>query len=350
VVRLLPFLLALAGAALVASGCGDGSDDRSEADGPRVVVTTTVLGDLARSVGGAHADVHELLQPNSDPHDYEPRPDDVIATADADVVLTSGLGLDDWMADVAEQSGGDAPVVEVGEHVPVVREGGEAHTHDEHAAGEHGEDDHDAEEHAGHDHGDVDPHWWHDPRNAEAAVLAIRDALTRANPGARAAYARNATAYMRRLRALDAAIRGCVAAIAPARRTLVTDHDAFGYFADRYDLDVVGTVIPSLTTQAQPSAGDLAELARTIERERVATVFSARSVNAKLAEAIARETGARSDDSLYGDTLGPTGSDGATYLAMEAHNADAIVRGLGDRPAHPGGCPQALTVASAAAR
>jgi zinc/manganese transport system substrate-binding protein len=126
---------------------------------------------------------------------------------------------------------------------------------------------------------------------------------------------------------------------------LVTDHDAFGYFADRYRLSIVGTVIPSLTTQAQPSAGDLAALARTIERERVRTVFSEHSVNAKLARAIANETGASVDDSLYGDTLGPAGSDGATYLAMEAHNADAIVRGLGGGAVARGGCPAVLRVA-----
>ncbi len=342
---LLLSLLALAAALLAGCGGSSGDGDDGATDGARVVVTTTVLADLARNVGGDDASVRALLRPNSDPHDYEPRPDDVLATADADVVLTSGLGLDDWMADVVEQSGGDARVVDVGERLAFVREGGEAHAHEAHGHahdGEaHAEEAHADDEHA-HDHGDADPHWWHDPRNAEAAVVAIRDALVRANPDARATYARNAAAYLRRLHALDAAVRACVATIPQPRRKLVTDHDAFGYLADRYGLDVVGTVIPSLTTQAQPSAGDLAELERTIERERVPTVFSARSVNAKLAEAIARETAARSDDSLYGDALGAADSDGATYLAMEAHNADAIVRGLrGGR----GGCPQALAVA-----
>ncbi|HEX7291181.1 MAG TPA: metal ABC transporter substrate-binding protein, partial [Conexibacter sp.] len=191
-------------------------------------------------------------------------------------------------------------------------------------------------------------HWWHDARNAEAAVVAIRDALARANPAARASFARRAAAYLRRLRALDAAVARCVAAIPAARRVIVTDHDAFGYFAERYGIRVVGTVIPSLTTQAQPSAGDLAQLARAIERERVRTVFSERSVNAKLARAIAESvpTHPAVDDSLYGDALGPAGSDGATYLAMEAHNADALVRGMGD-DRH--GCPAALRAAGAAA-
>lgn len=302
----MPFLrtaLALLLATLAAAGCGSSGSGSGDAGTLDVVATTTVVGDLARAVAGNAADVHQLLQPNSDPHDYEPRPDDVVAAADAQVVLTSGAGLDHWMDDVVEQSGGDATVVDLGARVPVIRRDGD----------------------------EADPHWWHDPRNAEAAVLAIRDALGRADPDARATYARNAAAYVRRLRTLDRATRACVAAIPPARRTLVTDHDAFGYFADRYGLEVVGTVIPSLTTQAQPSAGDLADLARTIEREGVRTVFSEHSVNAKLAAAVARDTSARLDDSLYGDTLGPPGSDGATYLAMEAHNADAIARGLGGR-------------------
>jgi zinc/manganese transport system substrate-binding protein len=309
--RLSLLLLALLGCAplMLAAGCGGSGGDRSSA--VDVVATTTVLGDLARAVGGRDADVHQLLRPNSDPHDYEPRPDDVLATADARLVLTSGDGLDRWMTKVVEQAGGDPRVVNVGAAVPVTRRAD----------------------------GDVDPHWWHDPRNAEAAVVVIRDALTHANPNARTAYARRAEAELRRIRALDAAIGRCMAAIPAARRVLVTDHDAFGYFAGRYRLRIAGTVIPSLTTQAQPSAGDLAALARTIARERVRTVFSERSVNAKLARAVADETGARIDDSLYGDTLGPAGSDGATYLAMEAHNADAIARGLGDGRR---GCPAAL--------
>ncbi|MGN6188630.1 MAG: metal ABC transporter substrate-binding protein, partial [Conexibacter sp.] len=173
-----------------------------------------------------------------------------------------------------------------------------------------------------------DPHWWHDPVNARAAVLRVRDALTAADPAGREEYRRRAAAYVALLERLDAGIRRCMAAVPAARRRLVTDHDAFGYFARRYGIEVVGTVIPSQTTQAQPSAGDLAQLVRTIRREHVHAVFPEASVNAKLAQAIARETGATADLTLYGDTLGPAGSDGATYLTMERHNADAMVRGF----------------------
>jgi zinc/manganese transport system substrate-binding protein len=292
-------------AAIALAACGtSGSSGNARPGAVDVVATTTVLGDLVREVGGRDADVHQLLQPNSDPHDYEPRPGDVVAAAHADIVFASGDGLDRWIGQVVEQSGGHPRVVDLGARVPVKRTAG---------AGESGGN---------------DPHWWHDPRNAEAAVGAIRAALSATNPAAHARYARNAAAYLRKLRTLDAGIRTCVDTIPAAHRKLVTDHDAFGYFAGRYGIEIVGAVIPSLTTQAQPSAGDLATLAATVRREHVTTIFSEQSVNPKLAQAIARETGARSDDSLYGDTLGPAGSDGATYLAMERDNADAIVRGL----------------------
>src|SRR6478609_784083 len=173
-----------------------------------------------------------------------------------------------------------------------------------------------------------EPHWWHDPRNAEYAVGRIRAALTRADPADGPVFARRAGAYLRRLRALDAGIARCMATVPPAERVMVTDHDAFGAFAARYGVTVVGAVIPARTTQAQPSAGELSRLAKVIRREHVRAVFPETSVNARLAQAIARQTGASARYELYGDSLGPKGSDGATYVASEIHNADAMLRGF----------------------
>jgi ABC-type Zn uptake system ZnuABC Zn-binding protein ZnuA/ABC-type Mn2+/Zn2+ transport system permease subunit len=285
---------AAAGLALFVAGCG--GDRFGSATGVRVVATTTQLGDIAREVGGGSATVVQILHPNTDPHDYEPRPADVEAAAGAQVVLESGDGLDKWMKKVLEQGGADATTVDVAGHVPVQRPD--------------------------------DPHWWHDPRNVEAAIPAIRDALSRARPADRAVFARNAEDYLRRVRALDAGIRECMAAVPPAERKLVTDHDAFGYFAARYGITVVGAVIPSQTTSAQSSAKDVAKLSEQIRRERVRAVFPESSLSPKLAQAVARQTAARADLELYGDTLGPRGSDGATYVGMERHNADAMVRGF----------------------
>ncbi len=287
-------LLALA-TLLAAAGCGDDSSS-SGGDGPRVVVTTTQLGDITREIAGSDASVTQLLKANTDPHDYEPRPDDVRATTDAALVVVSGGDLDHWMEEVAEQSGADAPVLDASADIP-------------HAIAK-------------------DPHWWHDPRNVQEATSAIADALAKADPDHADGYRLRAAAYERKVAALDRTIAGCIATIPAAQRKLVTDHDAFTYFAKRYGLEVVGAVIPSLTTQAQASAGDVAELVRTIRRERVRAVFPEESVNSRLAETIAARSGARANLKLFGDTLGPADSRGATYLSMEQANADAIVRGL----------------------
>ncbi len=333
----LPRRTALAGAvgalALLAAGCGSGSGD-GDGDGDRVVVvaTTTQIADFAREVGGEEVEVNQLLQPNSDPHDYEPRPSDVQTVAGAEIVFASGEGLDEWVEEVVDGSGGDAETVDLAAVAPVrlPGEGEEEHAEDEHGheePGEHAEEEHAAEEEHHHD-SKYDPHWWHDPRNAEAAVREIERSLVAADPSRKVEFERNADAYVARLQALDAGIAACIDSVPPAQRNLVTDHDAFNYFANRYGLEVVGAVIPSQTTQAQPSARDLSQLAETIEAENVRAVFPESSLSSKVADAIANQTGASAEYTLYGDTLGPEGSDGATYIEMEAANADAVVRGL----------------------
>ena len=275
--------------------CGTGQGGQDNAGGKLdVVATTTQIGDFVHNVGGDAVDVHQILQPNSDPHDYEPRPEDVEGTAGAELVFINGDNLDHWMDEVVAQSGGDPKVVDLGKNVPVQLPG----------------------EREGEEASRYDPHWWHDPRNAEAAVKQIRDELIAADPDHGEAYERNARAYLARIKSLDGGIQACIDKVPPEERKLVTDHDAFGYFARRYDIDVVGAVIPSQSTQAQPSAGETAKLISLIRRENVRAVFPESSINPKLAQTIARETGASADYTLYGDTLGPKGSNGDTYLKM----------------------------------
>lgn len=297
-------LLPLLAVVVLAAGCG--STSSSKPGTIDVVVTTTQLGDIVRNVGGDAVDVHQILKPNTDPHDYEPRPKDIQATAGAKLVITSGDQLDAWMGDVIKNAGGSPATLDAGAGRPVALPG----------------------ESSGPEASRFDPHWWHDPRNVEFAVAKIRDALARADPAKTAEIDAGATKYLNKLEALDAGIEKCMASVPQDQRKLVTDHDAFNYFAKRYGIDVVGAVIPSQTTQAQPSAGDLADLTATIRREHVKAIFPESSINPKLADAIARETGASSDHTLYGDTLGAKGSAGATYLTMEAANADAMVRGF----------------------
>jgi ABC-type Zn uptake system ZnuABC Zn-binding protein ZnuA/ABC-type Mn2+/Zn2+ transport system permease subunit len=299
--------LAPATAGLVAlaalTGCAQVS---SSGDKLSAVATTTQIADFARNVGGDAFDVHQILQPNTDPHEYEPRPGDVTATAGAKLVLENGDNLDAWMSKVVSESGADARVVDLGTQLPV------------HIPGET----------SGPEASRYDPHWWHDPVNAEAAVREIRDAMITADPSHRKTFEMNAAAYLKKLHILDAGIKRCFASVPPDRRKLVTDHDAFNYFAKRYGIQVVGAVIPSQTTEAQPSAGEISQLANEIRSEHVRAIFPESSINPNVAQALARQTGAISDLTLYGDTLGPSGSPGATYLSMEEANASAMVRGF----------------------
>jgi zinc/manganese transport system substrate-binding protein len=307
------FLLALA-TALGAAGCGD-SEDGSAAGGVTVVATTTIAGDLVRSVGGERVEVDTLVPAGADPHGHEPRPSDAVAIAEADLVVKSGGDLDEWLDELIENAGGDAVEVTLLDSVQAI-EGGHAHTEDEAHEGEEPHDD------------DIDPHWWQDPRNAILAVEAIRDALGDADPDGRRAYERNARAYIAELRALDDEIGLCMRRIPPEKRKLVTTHDALGYFAERYDVEVIGSVIPSLSTQAQPSAKDVDALVEQIEGEGVEAIFPEAAVSQRLERSISRESGAEVGGQLWTDSLGDEGSGAETYLDAMRANASALAEGM----------------------
>lgn len=288
------FAVALAVVSFAACGGNGGGVSRA---GPTIAVTTTQLGDLARAVAGDRATVEQILKPGSDPHAYEPRPSDLRAVAAAGVVARSGGDVDDWLGDVLRGAGSDASTVTI---LDGLRARG------------------------------ADPHWWQDPRAAENAVRQIRDALTAADPRGRASYAAGAGRYLDRLRRLDSAIAACMRRVPADERRLVTDHDALGYYADRYDIDVVGTVIPALSTQAQASGGEVARLVRTIRSAGVATIFPESSINPKLTKAIARDAGAKVGPALYADSLGAPSSSGATYIGSLRANTQALVAGFTD--------------------
>lgn len=290
VLRALPLLCLLA---VALAGCGD---DAASGDAPvRVVATTGQAADFAREVGGERVAVTGLLAPNADPHEFEVRPDDLKALSDADLIVRSGGDLDDWLEGAIDSSGSDAPAITLADHVELI---------------------------------EGDPHWWQDPHNAIAAVAALRGALIDADPAGADAYRRNAAAYTAELRRLDRAVRACIDRVPAAQRTLVTTHDALGHYARRYGIRVVGAVIPSRSTVAQPSAGDAAALVETIRREGVRAVFAESSVNPDVEAAIARDAGAEVGRALWADTLGPAGSDGATYVESIASNTAALVDGF----------------------
>ena len=275
-------------------GCGE--DDGGAAPGSvTVVATTTQAADLARNVGAENVEVVGLLAPNSDPHEYEVRPRDLEVLARADLVVRSGGDLDEWLGEAIEGAGGEAPALALGDHVRASED---------------------------------DPHWWQDPRNATRSAAAIERSLSEVDPARADAYAAAAGRYTARLQRLDRAVAACMAKVPAAQRKLVTTHDALGYYARRYGIEVIGAVIPSLSTSGQPSAGETAELVRTIRDEDVKAIFAESSVDAKVEQAIARETGATVGRPLWADTLGPPGSEGATYAGSIAANTRALVEGF----------------------
>lgn len=314
-------LVACAGLAAALAACGEeAAGTGAQGGGAEVVAATTQLADLARNVAGDRAEVRGLLDANTDPHDYEIRPSDLDDVAGADVVLRSGGDLDAWLAEGIESAGGSPEVVDLIDSVPAIE--GEAGHHEGEAAH--------AGEEAGHAGEGLDPHWWQDPRNAMRAVSRIRDGLVAADPAGADAYRANAVRYAARLKALDAAVAACIDAVPAARRKLVTTHDSLGYYARRYGIEVIGAVIPSLSTRGQPSAGETAALVRTIRTEKVKAIFAESSVDPKVERAISRESGARIGTPLYADTLGPAGSDGDSYLKSIAANTAALVDGFTD--------------------
>ncbi len=298
-------VVAATAAGLLGAACAGGATTAGT-NSLQVVATTTQIGDWVRTVGGSQIALHQILQPNTDPHEYEPRPQDVLAVAQAKVVFENGDNLDRWMDKVISESGGHPAVVVLGNGVPVKLPG----------------------EATGPEASKYDPHWWHDPVNAEEAMERIAATLARADPAGQPQFEARASAYTAKLRTLDQGIKNCVSRIPPDQRKLVTDHDAFDYFASAFGIKVVGAVIPSQTTQGEPSAGELADLIALIKEERVQAVFPESSLNPKLAQSIATATGAASSYALYGDTLGPAGSTGSTYLTMEVANSDSMARGF----------------------
>lgn len=287
---LVPVLLV----ALVLAGCG-GDDEGSDGAGVSVVATTTQVADLVRNVGGARVEVATILEPQADPHDYEPRPSDAADLADAAVVFRSGGDLDEWLGELIDSAGADGAEVTLLDRVR--------------ARGS-------------------DPHWWHDPRNAVLATGAIRDALAEADPDGRATYERNARRYIERLRAVDRDVEACIAELPQAKRKIVTTHDALAYFAERYGIEVIGAVIPSLSTQAQPSAKDINTLVDQVEREGVEAIFPESALSDELERAVAREAGAEVGEPLFADSLGPEGTPASTYIGSMRENARRLALGM----------------------
>jgi zinc/manganese transport system substrate-binding protein len=308
-------LVAVSAAALL-TACGSATQEAGAETGTKlaVVATTPEVADFVRTIGGDGVAVTQIIKPNVDPHDYEPTPADIQAISQAKVVVKNGVGLEEWLDQTISSAGFAGTVVDSSAGVTLL-EG-----HEEHA-GEEGE------EHAGEEGEEHDPHIWHDPRNAKIMVTNIEKALAAAEPAQASTFAQNLTSYSAQLDKLDADNEAAFAKIPAAQRKLVTNHDAFGYYVARYDIDFVGSVIPSLDTSAELSAQQLTDLVAKIKATGTKAIFTESSLPAKSAEAIATQAGVKvvsGADALYGDSLGPDGS----YLAAEQHNTEVITSAL----------------------
>lgn len=281
-----------------------GTGPRADAGRPlRIVATTTQVADLARNVAGTAARVDGILPANVDPHDYQAVPGDVEKIAAADLILENGVGLeDDWMVGLLRSVRRGVRVVDTSRGAALLPASREAPK--------------------------GDPYVWFAVPNAAQMVVNIRDALAFADPPHAAYYRANAAQYVRQLDALDKYIFAQIATLPRAQRKLVTSHVAFSYYLTRYKLTLVGAVIPSTSTEAEPSAQHLVRLVAQIRSRRVKAIFVETSVNPRLADQIGRETGVRVVTDMYGDTLGPAGSPADTYIKMMRYDTDLIVSAL----------------------
>jgi len=308
VTRKVAFLVLLA---LAAAGCRPGAPAAVKNDRLQVVATTTIVGDVVRQVGGEAVDVQVLVPAGADPHAFEPAPQDVARVAKARMVFANGAGLEGFLDRLLANAGGHGEVVRVSDGI-TLRELGEGQA---------------AEAAGAHDHEEGDPHVWTDPNNVVVWTHTIEDALARLDPKNAARYHANATAYRAKLQELDAWVRGQVARVPEAKRKLVVDHEALGYFADRYGFQQVGTVFPGFSTLAEPSAQGLVALEEAIRRHGVKAVFAGSTVNPGLARRVAADTGTALV-TLYTGSLTPPGGDAATYIDLVRHNVAAIVEAL----------------------
>lgn len=332
---LLPVLAV--SAALVLAGCsasGSAASDGS-ADDLKVVATTTQIADLTRNIVGdtAGVEVTQLIQANQSAHSYDPSVADLTALGAADVLVINGVGLEEWLDDAITASGFDGVTIDSDEGISILD--GEAGHEDEADHEEEASNDGAAGAEEEHDHAGGNPHIWTAVDNAETMTATIAAGLAAASATHAADFEANETAYAGQLAALDGWIHENIDAVPADQRLLVSNHDAFGYFTAAYGITYVGSVIPSFDDNAEPSAAEIDALVAAISATGVQAVFSEASINPKAADTIAAEAGVAvysGDDALYGDSLGPADSDGATYIASQLHNVRLILESWGVTP------------------
>jgi ABC-type Zn uptake system ZnuABC Zn-binding protein ZnuA len=341
-------LAAIAGTSLLLAACGSegsspssGSSNSPEsADAALVVATTSIWADVTSNVAcDGLADVRMIIPPGGDPHSFEPSLRDRETMDNADLIVANGLFLEESLEDTIDAvEAGGVPVLRVGDGLDPIPTNAASHDedhegedHEDHEDEDHEDEDHKVDDdaaHDDHDHGDEDPHVWWDPTRIAMAVPLIADALVAAGLDRERVDA-CADQYVDDLARLDDELTTIVATLPVDQRLLVTNHDSLGYFADRYDFEVLGSVIPSSSSLAATSPADLDALAADIEATGVSAIFADTQNSADDAEALANRIGDVEVVSMLTDTLDEPGTDQGTYLGWLRQNVETIVGALG---------------------
>jgi zinc/manganese transport system substrate-binding protein len=267
----------------------------------QVVATITILADMARNIGGDAVDVTSLVGPDGDAHVYEPTPADVQTLARAQVLIVNGLGLEGWMERLGDAAGfkGAKVTVTTGIKARKMEEDGKTVT---------------------------DPHAWQDLANGLIYVRNIADGLCKADASHCDQFMHNAASYSDALRALDDEVRAEIATVPPAKRIVVTTHDAFGYFAAAYGVKFLAA--QGIGTEAEATVAGLAALTRQIKANHVTALFFENMSDTRLMASIARETGVSPGPPLYADALSPPAGPASTYVDMFKYNVPQLVKAM----------------------
>ncbi len=299
-------------------------DAETGAEKLKVVATTTIVADVVDNVGGDLIELSTLLPVGTDPHSFEPSPQDIAKVADADVVFANGAGLEAFLDNLLESADATGKIVEVSDGIEFIEAGADQHHDDEDAeAGEHVDED---SEEGGHEHS-VDPHTWIDPNNVMVWVNNISEALVERDPHNADSYQKNADAYLSVLTDMDAWIREQVSMIPESNRKIVTDHALFGYFIRSYGFEQVGAVVPGYSSMAEPTAKELAQLEDAINALEIKAVFVGNTVNASLSERVTEDTGTTLVF-IYTGSLSDADGPAATYEDYIRYNVNSIVDAL----------------------
>ncbi|MBN1370676.1 MAG: zinc ABC transporter substrate-binding protein [Anaerolineaceae bacterium] len=307
------FLTLILFAGLLLSGCAPVAPDT---DGLQVVAVESFLADITQQVAGDRLTVQTLIPAGLDPHSFEATPKDVALIADSQVLILNGGGLEEWLDEILQNAGGKQLVIEAAAGLESREPSASEAEHDEH------------EEDTEHPDHENDPHFWLDPLLVIHYVENIRDGLIEVDPDGKDAYTQNAAAYIQRLTDLDAWIVGQVQQIPAERRLLVTNHESFGYFADRYGFRIIGAIIPSVSSGAAPSAQQMAELVDHIRAEGAPAIFLETGASPQLAEQLAAETGVKVVTGLSTHSVQPVDGKTVGYIEMMKDNTEKIVLAL----------------------